>query len=271
MTIAQALESAQFEDAPLLLAFVLEKNRAWLLAHDDEVIEASVLRRFKELSRRRIGGEPMAYIVGSAGFYGREFTVNAHVLVPRPETEHLIDNVLVSLNAVASPRILDVGTGSGAIGLTLAAELPNAALDAVDISVNALDVARANAKRLGIEARTNFFLGDLIEPVRSNRYHAIVANLPYVPTNDIAASPDPVSFEPRLALDGGIDGLDLYRRLLGGVQTLLFPGGILLMEAAPPNMDLLVALAREAFPKGEVTVGQDYGERERFVKVETTH
>lgn len=268
MTVAQALKSAQFEDAPLILAHVLGKNRGWLLAHDDASVDGDAFRQFEILSERRLAGEPLAYIFGSAGFFGREFVVNRHVLVPRPETEHLIDDVLASVKDLDAPRMLDVGTGSGAIAVTLAAERPDAIVDAVDISSEALEIAQTNAKRIGVEARTHFYHGDLIEPVRSKQYNAIVANLPYVPSGDIALPPDPVSFEPRLALDGGDDGLDHYRRLLGGVQTMLLPGSILLMEAAPPNMNALVSLACDAFPQAEVSVGQDYGERERYVKVE---
>ena len=271
MTIAQALQSAQFEDAPLVLGYVLGKNRAWLFAHDGDTLDGDTFRRFEILSERRRAGEPLAYIFGSAGFFGREFSVNSRVLVPRPETEHLIDEVLAFAKSIETPRILDVGTGSGAIAITLAADLPKAVVDAVDISGEALDVARSNAKRLRVEKRVNFFQGDLIEPVRESRYDAIVANLPYVPTGDIAPSPDPVSYEPRLALDGGLDGLDLYRRLLARVQSVMRPDCILLLEAAPPNMSLLVTLAREALPLGKVTVGQDYGERARYVKVETRH
>ncbi len=218
---------------------------------------------------RRRAGEPLAYITGVAGFYGRDFEVNSHVLVPRPETEHVIDDLRACADGKRTTAHLDVGTGSGAIAVTIAAELKNARVDAVDISNEALNVARRNAKALGIADRVAFFEGDLIQPVRDRHYDAIVANLPYVPTADIAPHPDPVSFEPALALDGGPDGLDLYRRLLATVPAMLLPGGVLYLEAAPPIVDGLVAFARAAFPNGEVTVGKDYGDRERFVKVQT--
>lgn len=271
MTVARALASARHEDAPLLLAHVLGKSRSWLVAHAEESLEGDALHRFQTLTQRRAAGEPLAYILGSAGFYGREFTVDASVLVPRPETEHLIDDVVASMRAVQAPRLLDVGTGSGAIAVTLAAELPAATVDAVDISPQALSIARANAERLGVSARVRFFEGDLLEPVQGGRYDAIIANLPYVPTPDIAPSPDPVSYEPRLALDGGPDGLDCYRRLLAAMPAAVAPGGIVLLEAAPPLMAGLIALAQDAFPHGEVTVGKDYGQRDRYVKVRTRH
>lgn len=251
-----------------MLARAIGQSREWLIANDDRAIDEEARRRFDAMLERRCCGEPLAYILGSAGFYGREFEVNSHVLVPRPETEHLIDDLRASVDAAGATTHLDVGTGSGAIAVTIAAELKNARVDAVDISNEALEVARRNARANGVEDRIAFFQGDLVEPVRERHYESIVANLPYVPTADIAAYPDPVSYEPVLALDGGPDGLDLYRRLLANVPRMLRPGGIMYLEAAPPLMDGLVALARAAFPHGKVTVGKDYGERERFVKVE---
>lgn len=277
MTIGEALAAAVVDVPPgearreivALLAAAAGRESAWVRAHDDAALEPSAHRRFLDAVARRSAGEPIAYILGRAGFYGREFIVDAHVLVPRPETEHLIDVAIAALSAVAEPEALDVGTGSGAIAVTLAFELPNARIDAVDVSPHALAVARENAERLGVATRVSFFEGDLLAPFDGRLYDAIVANLPYVPTADIAPSPDPVSYEPRLALDGGADGLDAYRRLLDAAPAHLKPGGVLLMEAAPPLMDVLCALARRSFPLGTVTLGRDYGERDRFVKVET--
>ncbi|HVA28049.1 MAG TPA: peptide chain release factor N(5)-glutamine methyltransferase, partial [Candidatus Baltobacteraceae bacterium] len=218
---------------------------------------------------RRAAGEPIAYIVGSAGFRGHTLLVDRNVLVPRPETEHLVDDAIEHLRSLDEVRALDVGTGSGAIACALAAALPRATVHASDVSPEALLVALANAHRLGVEGRMQCYLGDLTTPVRRRRYEAVLANLPYVPTGDIAVAPDPVSFEPRLALDGGPDGLDLYRRLLAEVPGMLLPGGILYMEAAPPTIGILAGLAAAAFPEGEIELGRDYGERERYVKVTT--
>jgi release factor glutamine methyltransferase len=256
-------------DAMLIAAFALGVDRSWVIAHDDSEVDAATFEQIAALLRRRSAGEPVAYITGTAGFYGREFSVTPSVLVPRPETEHLIEDAIGAMSSVARSSVLDVGTGSGAIACTLAAELPAARIDAVDVSQEALMVARANADALGVSERITFFLGNLVDPVRERRYDCVVANLPYVPTMDIASAPDPVSFEPVLALDGGADGLDLYRRLLGGVREVLETGGVLLMEAAPPTIEGLMELAREAFPDGRTEFGIDYGGRRRYVKVTT--
>ena len=265
-TVARALAGAPHEDATLLLAHVLGRDRAWLIAHAEYELTQSEGAAFDALHARRAAGEPAAYLLGTAGFYGRDFIVDASVLVPRPETEHLIDEALTFLRTHPAPRIADVGTGSGAIACTLAAELHAARVDAVDVSPAALRVARENAACLRIEDRVRFFEGDLLQPVLGNRYDCVVANLPYVPTADIAPAPDPVSFEPRLALDGGPDGLGLYRELLRDAGDVLVPGGCLLLEAAPPIVDALLALVRAAFPNGSTEAGDDYGGRARFVR-----
>jgi len=256
-------------DAQLLLAHALGTGRDWLIAHADARIDAHAGERFEGYVRRRSGGEPVAYILQTAWFYGREFIVSAAVLVPRPETEHLIDDALAHLGRARakSPALLDIGLGSGAIACTLAAELPSARVTGTEISPEALEIARENARRLGVASRCEFLLGDLATPARGRRFDAILANLPYVATAQIAPAPDPVSFEPRRALDGGVDGLDPYRRLLPELPILLEPGGLVLLEAAPASMAALAALASDAFPGGTVSIGWDYAGHERFVRV----
>ena len=256
-------------DAQLLLAHALGTGRDWLIAHADACVDPLAGARFESYVRRRSGGEPVAYILQTAWFYGREFVVNAAVLVPRPETEHLIDEALAHVGGARDkpPTFLDIGLGSGAIGCTLAAELPSARVTGTEISPEALEIARENARQLAVASRCGFLLGDLATPVRGRRFDAILANLPYVETAQIAAAPDPVSFEPRLALDGGADGLDLYRRLLPELPALLEPGGLVLLEAAPASMAALAALASDAFPGGTVSIGWDYAGHERFVRV----
>jgi release factor glutamine methyltransferase len=256
-------------DVELLLANVTGRNTAWLRANDDGEISDQMVATAAAYVARRATGEPLAYIIGSAGFHGHTLLVDSTVLVPRPETEHIVDDALEHLRRWDGVRALDVGTGSGAIACALAAELPGARIHATDASPEALLVALNNAMRLGVERRVQYFLGDLVEPVAYKRYDVIVANLPYVPTSDIAPAPDPVSFEPRLALDGGPDGLDVYRRLLAALPGMFVPGGILYMEAAPPTIDTLAKLALATFPDGELTIGRDYGERARYVKVTT--
>jgi len=264
-----AISDSPRADAQLLLAYALGTGRDWLIAHADACLDPLAGERFEGYVRRRSGGEPVAYILQTAWFYGREFTVGAAVLVPRPETEHLIDEALAHLGGARakSPALLDIGLGSGAIACTLAAELPSARVTGTEISPEALEIARENARRLGVSSRCEFLLGDLATPVRGRRFDAILANLPYVATAQIAPAPDPVSFEPRLALDGGADGLGPYRRLLPELPALLEPGGLVLLEAAPASVAALAALASDAFPGGAVSIGLDYAGHERFVRV----
>jgi release factor glutamine methyltransferase len=254
-------------DIETLLAQVLDVDKAWLVAHEDAELNEEQVKRFAELVDRYRTGEPLAYILGRAGFYRREFVVDERVLVPRPETEHLIDETIGHLRAHEHPRILDVGTGSGNIACTLAAELPKARVDATDISKSALEVARENRDRLGVKGRVRFFQGDLVDPVATRRYNAIVANLPYVPSADIALDPDPVSYEPPIALNGGPDGLEQYRRLFPQLPQMLEPSGIVLAEAAPPSIKALAYIAQTAFPDACVTIHKDYAGQQRYITV----
>ncbi len=215
-----------------------------------------------------VTGIPQAYVTGWKGFYRREFAVNEHVLVPRPETEHLIEDALEFMHASGRRSILDVGTGSGAIACTLAGEIPDAIVTASDVSLPALAVAAQNAARLGVSGRCTFALAD-IAPDDQGRFDVIVANLPYIASADVPHKPHPVGFEPRLATDGGSDGLAQYRKLLAAAPRLVRPGALLLMEAAPPTIGGLRALAEAAFPQAAITVHRDYAGLERYVRVAT--
>lgn len=255
-------------DAQLLLAHVVGRGKEWLVAHSDDALTEVQRTEFDALCAQRATGKPLAYILGSAWFYGREFLVNEDVLVPRPETEHLVDDAIAHLRDIPDARVLDVGTGSGAIACTLAADVRHARVDAVDVSAPALRVARENASRLGVDARVAFFESDLLAAIPHERaYDVVVANLPYVPTDEVEPAPASVSFEPRLALDGGRDGLDAYRRLLPQLPGRLRAGAVVLLEAAPALMDGLSLLVRAAFPQSSVSVRGDYGRRERYVYV----
>ena len=253
------------DDTARLRSFVTGKSPAHLRAYD-EPLDPEAQARYDALAARLAGGEPLAYIIGTAGFYRREFVVDARVLIPRPETEHLVEAAITFLRERDRPRALDVGTGSGAIALTIAAEVAQARVDAVDASPEALEVAIENRHRLDLDRRVAFYLGDLLKPVARKHYDAIVANLPYVPDGEGDAE---LRFEPPIALYGGVDGLDFYRRFFARVAPMLNPGGLLLAEGAPPIADGLFVLAQAAFPQGAVTVERDYGGRERFIKVNT--
>ena len=275
--LAKASDSAR-TDAQILLAHSLKKDRPWLVAHGESFLTPGQAERYERLIERRASGMPIAYMLASAGFFGREFIVNEHVLIPRPESESLVTEAVAFLRSRVDPmrkaqilRVLDIGVGSGALGCSIAAEVPQAAVEGVDISAEALAVATQNARRLHVHRRCTFVQGDLGAPVAHRSFDLVVANLPYVPTADIAPAPDPVSFEPRLALDGGPDGLDLYRRLLDVAPALLYPGGLLLLEAAPPLMAALEALVKGAFPDAAtVSLGRDLGGQERFVRVQAS-
>lgn len=254
-------------DIERILAHVTGRSSAWLRAHGEADLAVKMQSSALDYAQRRALGEPLPYILGTAGFHGHSFLVDPRVLVPRPETEHLVDEALAFFADRPQARALDVGTGSGAIACSILAEASGITVDALDISAEALLVAMANAHRLGVELRLSFYFGDISIPVLRPFYDAIVANLPYVPSKDIAPAPDPVSFEPRLALDGGPDGLDHYRRFVKCAPRLLALDGLVLMEGAPPIIAELEELALAAWPDAEVSVCNDYGSRPRYVKV----
>lgn len=238
-------------------------GRGRILAHDDAPARAEQIETLRALCNRRAAGVPVAYLLGVAEFYGREFVVNEGVLVPRPESEHLVDEALRFIRGAM--RVLDVGTGCGAIACTIAAET-SATIEATDISRRAIEIANENACRLGVDGRCRFHHGDLAEPVRDYRFDVIIANLPYIPTAVLPKAPDPASFEPRESLDGGPDGLTLYRRLLSQLPPLLNPGALVLLEAAPPTIDKLATIVRSTFPHFTISVVPDYAGLARYVK-----
>ncbi len=252
-------------DALLLLAHALNRGRAWIVAHGDATPSMQGTEAFRRLSGERSRGVPVAYLLGSAGFYGREFLVNESVLIPRPETEHLVDEALRFIGD-RPLHVLDVGTGSGAIACTIAAETC-ATVYGTDISPAAVAIANENVRRWGVADRCRFYVGDLTEPVSAERFDVAVANLPYVPTAEIAGKPNPVAYEPREALDGGPDGLALYRRLLGALPGLVNPSALILLEAAPPSLPGLAAIAKAELPYSTVAVGRDYAGLDRYLRI----
>jgi release factor glutamine methyltransferase len=257
-------------DALLLLAHATGRTREWMLAHDDAPISPQQETQFSALCDRRAGGVPIAYLLGSAEFYGRQFVVNEDVLVPRPETEHLIDEALRfvkrrTAQGAGNLTLVDVGLGSGAIACTIAAET-NLRIYGTEISPAALAVAQENAKRLGVAGRCRFWLGPLTLPVPFCDFDVVIANLPYIPTRDLPKRPDPASFEPRLALDGGRDGLLHYRKLLRELPARLTAGSLALLECAPPTAEKLANLVCLALPSFAVSIGYDYAGLARYIK-----
>jgi release factor glutamine methyltransferase len=207
------------------------RNRSWLIAHLDETPSTDTAAALRGFVKRRFTGEPIQYIVGETEFYGLDFEINRDVLIPRPETEHLVEKAIALATGFAQPNILDVGTGSGAIAITLAQELPAAQVVATDIASSALAVARRNAVRHGVTERVKFVEGDLFGPVPGRQFDLIVSNPPYVPQTDRDSLAVEVrDFEPALALFAAADGLAIYRRLIPDAFGALVPAGFVVLE-----------------------------------------
>jgi release factor glutamine methyltransferase len=264
--LAKSSESPR-TDALLLLERALGRPRAWIAAYGDSNLSPRDAAAFRALCERRKRGTPAAYLLETAGFFGYELFVDERVLIPRPETEHLLDEAIAFIGSRAGAAVLDVGTGSGAIACAIAARTA-ADVCATDISRAALEVAAENARRLDVAARCRFHHGNLTEPVRDYRFDVVIANLPYIPSSDVPQPPDPVSFEPRLALDGGPDGLTLYRELLPTMQAILKPNALVLLEAAPPTIAKLEELVSISLPDFTIEVRKDYAGLSRYIRAE---
>lgn len=218
-------------DAEALLLHVLGRNKAWPLAHADEQLSGIQSARYAVLLERRLSGEPIQYITGEAEFYGLPFRVTPEVLIPRPETEHLVEKVIELAANYPEPRIVDIGTGFGIIAVTVAHHLPHALIAATDLSSSALAIARENAKRNGVAGRIRFLEGDLLAPVSEGQFEIVVSNPPYVPEADRGSLAVEVrDYEPALALFAGEDGLEVFRRLIPAAFAALTPGGFLVLE-----------------------------------------
>jgi release factor glutamine methyltransferase len=218
-------------DAELLFLRLIGKTKAWLLAHLDDDFAGCTAIRYEGWLQRRFAGEPIQYITGEAEFYGLPFRVTRDVLIPRPETEHLVEKTLELAGNFQYPRILDLGTGSGAIAIALAYKLKDAKITAIDVSDAALAVASENAERIGVAAQIRFMSGDLLAPVATGQFDLIVSNPPYVPTTDRETLAVEVrEHEPAVALFAGSDGLDVYRRLIPAAHAVLVPGGFIALE-----------------------------------------
>jgi release factor glutamine methyltransferase len=260
-------------DAELLLAHALGWGRARLLAERDAVPPAAQRAAFAELVRRRQELEPVAYLVGHREFYGLEFAVDRRVLVPRPETELLVELAITWGRAKLRERdrggrpalrIVDVGTGSGAIAVALAVGLPEAQVQAVDISPDALAVARANIERHNVVDRVTLLQGDLLAPV-GGPLDLVVSNPPYTILAEVDEGVR--RHEPHRALDGGGEGLELYPRLLAEALAKLAPGGALLAEIGAWQGEALLALAHTQAPNAVARLHQDLAGRDRVLEL----
>ena len=248
-------------DAEALLLHVLGQPRSWLFAHADDTLDMDVRTAFEALVARRAAGEPVAYLTGRRGFWTLELEVTPATLIPRPETELLVELALERLPRDAVCRVADLGTGSGAIALALASERPQAQVIATDASAEALAVARRNARRLGI-GNVQFAQGDWLTPLADERFALIVSNPPYIEAADPHLAQGDLRHEPAAALASGVDGLDAIRRIVAGAPAHLGAGGWLLLEHGWNQGDAVRALLREA-GYAAVFTAQDLEARDR--------
>jgi release factor glutamine methyltransferase len=273
--------------AKMLLAHVPGCTLSELFMYPERRLCEAEAAAYRSLVERRTRHEPVAYLVGRRGFLDLDLLVDSRVLIPRPETELLVERALCLARRWTRPRIADVGTGSGAIAIGLAVALPQgklpqaelpqaellqAAIYALDSSPGALEVARKNADRNGVAGRITFLEGDLLAPLPAERtaVDLIVANLPYVAEDEYASLPPGIRlYEPRAALVAGPDGLDAIRRLLRTAPPYLNPGGAILLEIGAAQGDAVSALAADAFPGARIEVIADYGGRDRVVEIDT--
>jgi release factor glutamine methyltransferase len=262
---ARGIESPRLE-AELLLAHALDTDRMRIIVEADRELTDGELARFRDLIKRRRKGEPVAYLRGHKEFYGRSFRVDGRVLVPRADTEILVETALRrTSDRSMGRRYLDLCTGSGCVAISIAKERPASQVFAVDASADALAVAKENAIRLGAAAQIAWLLGDLFEPLAAPapKFELITANPPYIPEEELAAlSPDIRDFEPRLALSGGTDGLEVLRRIVRDAPRFLRPAGVLAVEMGMGQASRLLELFSEA-GFVEVTVDKDYGGHDR--------
>jgi release factor glutamine methyltransferase len=292
-TIAQALTWATHDlratsetprlDAELLLAHVLGWGRARLLAEGQLALMEAQSIVFRDLVRRRAALEPVAYLIGHKDFYGIDLIVDQRALMPRPETELLVELALgfarrrttddgrrnLDLSSLVIGRwsfvIADIGTGSGAIAIALALHLPEARIDAIDISPDALALAQQNVERHGLVGRVQLLHGDLFDPLAAP-VDMIVSNPPYTILAEIDEGVR--RYEPHLALDGGADGLEVYRRLLNQAPAKLRPGGAVLLEIGAAQAAAVTDLARRAFPDATVSLHRDLAGHDRVIVID---
>jgi release factor glutamine methyltransferase len=237
----EAVSDSPRLDAELLLARAIDTTRSYLFAHPEDMLDAGAEARFHGSLARRIAGEPMAYITGTKEFWSLELMVTPDTLVPRPETEMLVDLALREIPRRAQMEVLDLGTGSGAIALAIASERPLCAVTATDISADAIAVAEQNARQLGVP-NVEFACGDWTEPVAGRAFGVIVSNPPYVESGD--PSLEMLHCEPRSALVAGSDGLDDIRKLAAGCAALLARDGVMLIEHGANQQDSVAGILK---------------------------
>jgi len=266
----QSVTDSPHLEAEVLLAHLLERPRVWLLAHPEAALTAAQATHYTAWLARRDTGEPLPYITGLCEFYGLTFAVTPAVLIPRPETELLVETALHWIHKHPIParqlRAVDAGTGSGCIAVTLAHLCPDLHLYATDSSAAALEVARANAARHAVANRLTFLHGDWLTPL-PEPVMLILSNPPYIADCEWDALPRSVQQEPRSALLAGADGLDALRQLLAQARIALLPGGLLLAEIGATQANAAQALAHAAFPSAYISIIPDLNRKNRLLKI----
>jgi release factor glutamine methyltransferase len=280
MTIDEALAYGRFQlshsstphlDTRLLLEQILQVSHTYMVAHGDDVLTAVQTQQYRSFIDRAVAQEPIPYITGTAPFYGLDFYVTPAVLIPRPETEQLVELAVLWAKTKPSCHIVDVGTGSGCIPVVLACQLSDARITAVDISAEALTVARQNAATHAPN-RINFHHGDLLAPFwetpLAGKIDLMTANLPYITNTEWTMLDDGVKlYEPSLALKGGEDGLTMIRKLLQQATSLLSATGAIFLEIGWQQGKTAVHTATTYFPNAQIDLIQDYGGRDRIVTI----
>jgi release factor glutamine methyltransferase len=254
-------------DSEMLLAHLLGCDQVALLTHPERLLSPAESARYESLLTRRLRSEPIQYITGEQEFFGLSFEVSPDVLIPRPETEHLVEAVLQRLEG--NVRIIDVGTGSGAIALALAHALPRAQVTAVDLSPAALEVARRNARRHAVSGRVNFLQSDLLDAIEGADFDAVVSNPPYIAEAEVL-EPQVANYEPRSALYAGPTGLEIYERLIPQARRRLKPHGWLMLEIGFGQQAAVEALLKHSSAGwGAVSVIRDLQGIPRVVQAQT--
>lgn len=257
------------QSALALVAHVLGKPKTWVIAHSDTYLTPAQTREIEALLERLCAGEPLAYLTGKQAFFGLEFNVSPAVLIPRPETELLVESGLAWLEEhPQAHRALDIGTGSGAIAIALASKCPRLEVLAADISDQALAVAQANIARHDLQARVSTIKSDLCQAIEG-QFDLLTANLPYIPSQKLLQLPG-LAWEPQTALDGGEDGLTFIRRLLSQAAPLLNRPALILLETESSLGPQTAALAIAAFPHGTIELHRDLAGLDRLVSIQLT-